>query len=83
MSETYQGRTIADINGNPPEQFPQMRLGVLAGRRWPPKLRPAHLFKSAELIMAGVGGGRDRPEAVFNGRPRVAVGFAHRVEQPG
>ena len=66
---TYRGQTIADINGNPQSNFPQMRLGVLAGRRWPPKLRPSHLCKSADLIMAARGAEHDADRRGFRSNP--------------
>ena len=43
---TYRGRTIADINANPQSNFPPIRLGVLAGRRWPPQAPPGPSFSN-------------------------------------
>jgi hypothetical protein len=66
---TYRGRTIADINGNPQSNFPPIRLGVLAGRRWPPKLRPAHLFQICGINMAASGAEHDADRRGFPSNP--------------
>jgi hypothetical protein len=62
---TYQGRAIADINGNPPSISPKSGSGYLPGGDGPPKLRPAHLFKSAELITAASGAEHDADRRGF------------------
>ena len=53
-----------------PRAFPQIRLGVLAGRTGPP-IRPAHLFRSAELIMAAGGAGVMPTAEGASGRSRA------------
>jgi hypothetical protein len=55
---TYRGRAIADISGNPQSISPKSGSGYLRGGAGP-QLRPAHLFKSAELIMAASGAEHD------------------------
>jgi hypothetical protein len=62
---TYRGRAIADINGDPQSISPKSGSGYLPGGVGPPMLRPAHLFKSAELSMAAGGAEHDADRKGF------------------
>jgi hypothetical protein len=66
---TYRRRAIADINSNPQSISPKSGSGYLPGGDGPPKLRPAHLSKSAELIMAASGAEHDGDRSGFLSNP--------------